>query len=584
MKRFHQIGSFLRPFWKGLLAAAIFTALLTVVGMVAPLLMRRLVNDVARQGNWGIFHLVIGLLLAIPLLRAVLNVGNSICLNRVSLGLIEKTRKRMFRHLMRLSMRFYGEVPVGSINQRLMGDVANISGLVSGGLIALLADVVSLVFAVVVMLKLSPKLSLLAFALLPAYMLNYWFFSNRIKRATSVLRANMDHISSTLQERLSAHELIQSYGQDKAEATHFCSQAKQVMDSAIRGQTYSASFNQLSAFINKLGNTAIYCAGCYYFIQGTMGYGDIIAFCAYATNLLGPVTRFAGVANQIVQAGVSIDRVNEVLDREPAIAEAPEPRAVEKLDGDIRLDGVTFNYGDGGQALDRVHLEIPAGTHVAMVGPPGAGRSTLAMLLRRFYDPDEGSIEVDGTDIRGYRLRDYRQALAMVLPESAMFDGTIRENVCYGNPDVPEQRMVEVARALELDAFVQELAMGYDTRVGTGGLRLSTGVQQKIGIARALLTDPLILIVDEATASLDPESAEHVNKAVQEAMQGRTCILIVHRVLMAENSDRVVVLDEGRVVETGVHGELLRHREGLYRELFARQYGDDRLPPVGGCQ
>jgi ABC-type multidrug transport system fused ATPase/permease subunit len=581
MKRLRQILSFLRPFWKPLLLAAVFTGLLTVVGMYAPLLMRRLVNDVARQGNWGIFRLIIGLMLAVPLLRAVLNVGNSISLNRVSLGLIQKTRRRMFRHLMGLSMRFYGEVPVGSINQRLMGDVANISGVVSGSLIGLLADLVSLVFAVVVMVKLSPRLSLLTFALLPAYLLNYWFFSRRIKRATTLLRSNMDHISSTLQERLSAHELIQSYGQDKAEATHFSSQAKQVMDAAIRGQTYNASFNQLSAFINKLGNTAIYCAGCYCFIQETMGYGDVIAFCAYATNILGPVTRFAGVANQIVQAGVSIDRVNEVLDREPAIKETPEPLPVERLDGEIHLEGVTFDYSTAARALENVHLNIPAGTHVAVVGPPGAGRTTLAMLLRRFYDPDEGSIRVDGTDIRHYRLRDYRQAMAMVLPESTIFDGTIRENLCYGNPEVPEDRMVEVARALELHDFVEELVVGYDTRVGTGGLKLSTGVQQKIGIARALLAEPLVLIVDEATVSLDPESAERVNDAIRRAMHSRTCIIIVHRLLMARDSGQVVVMDSGRVVETGEHEELLADSRGLYRELFARQYGEYRLPPAG---
>ncbi len=581
MRRLRQIFSFLRPFWRPLLLAAVFTGLLTGAGMYAPLLMRRLVNDVARQGNWGIFRLIIGLMLAVPVLRAVLNVGNSISLNRVSLGLTQKTRRRMFGHLMRLSMRFYGEVPVGSINQRLMGDVANISGVVSGGLIALLADVVSLVFAVVVMLKLSPRLSLLTFALLPAYLLNYWFFSRRIKRATAVLRSSMDHISSTLQERLSAHELIQSYGQDKAEATHFSSQAKQVMDAAIRGQTYNASFNQLSAFINKLGNTAIYCAGCYYFIQETMGYGDVIAFCAYATNILGPVTRFAGVANQIVQAGVSIDRVNEVLDREPAVKEPADPVPLEKLGGRIHLDGVTFEYSTGAHALENVHLDIPAGTHVAVVGPPGAGRSTLGMLLRRFYDPDAGSIRVDGTDIRRYRLRDYRQAMAMVLPESTIFDGTIRENLCYGNPQVSEERMIEVARALELHQFAEELADGYDTRVGTGGLKLSTGMQQKIGIARALLAEPLVLIVDEATASLDPESAEHVNDAVCRAMSGRTCLIIVHRLLMARDSERVVVMDSGRIVNAGRHEELLADPRGLYRELFARQYGVERLPPAG---
>lgn len=430
------------------------------------------------------------------------------------------------------------------------------------------------------MLRLSPKLSLLTFALLPAYLLNYLFFSKRIRANTVVLRSHMDHISSTLQERLSAHELIQSYGQDRADATFFSSQAKQVMDAAVRGAAYSTSFNSLADFVTRVGNTLIYCGGAYFVIKGTMGYGDVVAFCAYATNILGPVTRFAGVANQIVQVGVSVDRINEVLNRQPAIREDPEPEPVETLAGDIGVKGVTFSYGGAEPALRDCCLDISAGTHVAVVGSAGSGRTTLAMLVRRFYDPTDGKIEVDGTDIRDYRLSDYRQALAMVLPESTIFSGTIAENLCYGKPDVTEDRMVEVSAALGLHEFVNELAEKYGTRVGPGGLTLSTGIRQKIGVARALLSAPLVLIMDEATALLDPESAQAVNEAVQRAMENRTCVMVVNRVLMAEGADKVLVMRDGRVVEAGAHSQLLRSDGSLYREIFARQYGAERLPPV----
>ncbi|MGD2175419.1 MAG: ABC transporter ATP-binding protein, partial [Candidatus Brocadiaceae bacterium] len=562
------------------LALAIFlTGGLTLIGMAPPLLMRRLLNDVAREGNWGIFPLLMTLLFAVPLLRAVVNVANSITLNRVGLGIIGKTRRRMFRHLMRLSMRFYSENPAGSINQRLMGDVGTISGVVTGGLISLLTDTVAVGFAVTIMLKLNWKLSALTFALLPLYYLNYRFFSKRIRRTTAQLRSHVDHISSMLQERLSAHELIQAYGQEKAEATHFSSRAKQIMDSAVRGSTYSISFNQLSAFINKIGNTLIYCAGCYYFVKGTMGYGDVVAFCAYATQLLGPVVRFANVANQFAQVGVSIDRVNQILEREPAIAEMPEAKPVEQLRGDVLIDGVTFGYEEDAPTLKEVHLEIPAGTHLALTGPTGAGRTTMGMLLRRLYDPTDGSISVDGENIRNYRLGAYRAAVAMVLPQTAIFDGTIRENLLYGKPDATEERMLEVAGAVGLDEFVAELADGYDARVGTGGLQLSTGARQQIGIARALISEPLVLILDEATASLDPESADRVMAAVRQAMAGRTCVLIVSRLLMAREADRVVVMHEGRVTEAGSHEELVATADSLYRTIFGAQYGEDRLPP-----
>lgn len=580
MSRIRQILSFMGPYKWPLAVAAGLTGGLTFVGMAPPLLMRRLVNDVAKEAQWGLFPLVMGLLIGVPVLRAGINIANALALNKVGLGIVGDTRKRMYAHLMRLSMRFYDQTPVGAINQRLMGDVGNISGILTGGTVTLLADAVMVVFAVIVMLRLSWMLSLLTFALLPLYFLNTWFFSKRIQAANVQLRSRMDHISSMLQERLSAHELIQSYGQEKAEASQFSSQAKQIMDAAVRGSAYNISFNQLSQFINRIGNTLIYGAACYYFVKGRMGYGDVIAFCAYATQLLGPIVRFSTVANQIRQAGVSIDRINEILDREPAIREAPDPTPIETLEGEIRIEGVTFAFGEARAALEDVRMEIPAGEHVAITGTPGAGRSTLAMLLRRFYDPGNGTIRVDGQDIRNFRLRDYRQSLALVLPESAIFDGTLRDNLLYGKPDATDERMIEVSKAVGLHEFVAGLAKGYDTRVGTGGLKLSAGIRQQIGVARALISEPFILIADEATATLDPESAENVNRAVRQAMQGRTCIVIVHRVLMARDADHVAVVHEGHVTEEGTHDELIQKPKSLYRALFAKQYGEERLPPA----
>lgn len=582
MGRLREILRFVRPFW-GLLAVALaLTGTLTVVAMAPPLLMRRLLNDVADQGRWGLFPLLITGLFLVPVLTAVVNAANSFALNRVSLGIIGRVRKRMYRHLLRLSMRFYNETPVGGITQRLMGDVATISTVVTGGVITLITDVIAVGFAVVVMVRLSWPLSLLVFGLLPLYFLNYWLFAKRIGSTTSIIRSHMDHISSTLQERLSAHELIQAYGQEEAEAVHFSSQAKQLMNAAIRGAAYSTSFNQLSAFVNKVGNTVIYCAACYAFVKGRMGYGDVVAFCAYATQLLGPVVRFTAVANQLVQVGVSLDRVNEVLNREPAIKESPEAKPVQTLQGEVAIDGVVFGYGGEEPALKGVRLRIPAGTHLAIAGSTGSGRSTLAMLLRRFYDPESGHIAIDGTDIREYRLRDYRQALALVLPESTVFDGTIRENLCYGRPGATEKRMIEVAKAVGFHGFVERLLKGYDTRVGTGGLMLPTGVRQQMGVARALISEPLLLIVDEATASLDPDSASEVNQAIWGAMAGRTCIMIVNRVLMARDAEQVVVMDDGQIAEAGRHDELIAREGSLYRDLYGKQYGEHRLPPTGG--
>lgn len=580
--RFRQAMAFLRPYRRGLVTASILTGVLTLIGMAPPLLMRSLVNDVARQGRWNIFWLVMGLLFAVPVLRAGVNIANAIVLHTAAQSIIRDTRKGLFAHLMSLSMRFFGQMPPGAISQRIIGDVGTVSGLAGGGLVAILGDIILVVFSVVVMLGLSVKLSLLTFALLPLYYLNTWFFSRRISAANVQLRSRMDHISSMLQERLSAHELIQAYGQDKREATQFSSYAKQIMDAAVRGQAYSISFNQVSAFINKVGNTAIYCGACWAYIRGTMGYGDVIAFCAYATQLLGPIVRFSAVANQLVQVGVSVDRIDEIARRKPAIVEVDQPETIQRLDGRIEARDVNFTYRGGEQALRGVDFTIPAGSHVAVVGPPGSGRSTLAMLLRRFYDPDDGLIRVDDTDVKHYRLKDYRKALALVLSESTLFDGTLRENLLYGNPEAPQQTMVEVCRAVGLHGFVDSLKDGYDTRLGTGGLKLPVGVVQQIGVARALVSEPDVLIVDEATASLDADTAETVHRGILERMHGRTCIEIVHRLALARRADLVVVLDDGHVVETGTHAQLVARPGGLYRTMYEAQYGPPSDSVEGG--
>jgi ABC-type multidrug transport system fused ATPase/permease subunit len=276
--------------------------------------------------------------------------------------------------------------------------------------------------------------------------------------------------------------------------------------------------------------------------------------------------------------GVSVDRINAILDAEPSITDLPEAVPIVTLQGKIEVAGVSFEYDSGEPVLHDLRFSIPAGTHLALVGAPGAGRTTLARLLRRYYDPRTGLIRVDGENIRKYRLKDYRTALALVLPESTIFDGTIRENLLYGKPDATEERMIAVAKAVGLHGYVEELSQRYDTRLGTGGLRLAAGDRQRIGIARALISDPLILIADEATATLDPESAEEISSAIREAMAGRTYVLIASRLLMARDLDWVVVMKDGALEEEGTH-ETLLHRDGsVYRDLFAAQYGEERLP------
>ena len=557
---------------------ALLTGILTLLGMAPPLLMSRLINQVARDGAWGIFPLVMTLLFLVPVLRALVNIGNSIIVNNLRLKFVVATRTAVYRHALYLSLKFYDEMPVGNITQRVMTDVVNIAGAITTNFVELLSDTITILFAVVVMLWLSRPLSLLTLALLPGYYYNYRFFSQRIKSANVQLRANMDHISSMLQERLNAHELIQSYGQEKAESLHFSSQAKQVMDSAVRGSAYSITFNQISAFINKVGNTLIYCAGCYFFIGEKMTYGEVVAFCSYATLLLGPLVRVSTIANEFTQAGIAVERIHQVLDQVPTIRDLPDALPINDLKGDIIIERMSFGYRQAAPILDHIDSVIAAGNHVAVVGAVGSGRTTLARLLRRFYEPQSGQIKIDGIDIRHYRLHDYQKNLALVLSESAILDGTIHENLVYGNPQATEPQIAKVVRSVGLDDLIAGLPEGYRTRLGSGGVQLAVGDRQRLGIARALLSNPLLLIIDEATASLDAESAQQIHLAIRQTMKNVTCIVVVHRLLIAKDADLIVVLNEGKIVEQGQHDQLLKKSGGLYRMIYGLQYGREFLP------
>ena len=310
-----------------------------------------------------------------------------------------------------------------------------------------------------------------------------------------------------------------------------------------------------------------------------MAYGEVVAFCSYATLLLGPLVRVSTIANEFTQAGVSVERIHQVLDRVPTICDTPGALPIDELKGDVEFDGLTFGYEQDAPVLHEIDLAINAGSHVAVVGPVGSGRSTLARLLRRFYEPQIGQIKVDDIDIRRYRLHDYQKNLAIVLSESAIFDGTIRENLLYGNSRATEEELAKIVRAVGLDDFIAESPEGYEMRLGSGGLKLAAGDRQRVGIARALLSKPLLLIIDEATASLDAESAQQIHLAIREVMKNITCIIVIHRLLIAKDADLILVLKEGKIIEQGQHDQLLKKSGGLYRMIYGLQYGNELLPP-----
>ncbi|MDP6779879.1 MAG: ABC transporter ATP-binding protein, partial [Candidatus Latescibacteria bacterium] len=546
-----KLSHFIRPFKRRLLFAIGLTGVMTVLGMVPPIIMRFIIDDVVALGRWNMAPAVLATLLATNLLAAAGSYANHLIIFLVGQRLVFDVRLALFRHIQRLSLRFYEDMGTGRIMARIMGDVSRVQGMVTWRTISVVNDIISFGFGMVMIFYFSWKLSLVTLALLPFYFINYYYFVKRIRWKNVMIWRKMDRVANSLQERLRGTRLVRAFTNELRESEAFAEGTRDVLDTALDRTALSATFSGTSGLINGLGYTVIYCLGCYFVIDGQMTYGDVAAFSAFVFRVLSPALRFTEVSNLLEQTSVSVERIFEVMDAEPDIVEAPGATVLPRVQGHVRFRDVQFSYVPGEPVIKGIDLEVPAGSTVALVGHTGCGKTTLTSLLMRFYDPQSGSIEIDGVDISKVALRSLRRQIGAVLQESILFRASVKENLCYGDPAASGLQVIEATRAAEVHEFILSKPDAYDTVIGEGGVHMSVGEKQRLSIARAILTNPGILILDEATSSLDSRSEHLIQKALDNVMKDRTSFVIAHRLSTIVNSDLIVVMDEGRIIETG---------------------------------
>ncbi len=563
---------FTRPYRKRILIAVSLTGVLTLTGLVPPLLIKRLIDDVVGASKWNMLTGVMLMLIAIPIVTTGVSFLNNYIIAYIGQRLVFDVRLKMYRQLQRLSIRFYETMKTGKIVSRMMSDVAMVQNMITGNTITMVTDIISFCLATVIIFSLSWKLSVVLLGILPLYLLNYKFFMRKIRQTNISYRFQMDQITNTLQERISGTQLVRTFVKERAETQQFLTDTRRSLNYAMRGVIYSASFSTASRVINGIGSSVLFCLGCYLVIRGEITYGAVTAFMAYAQRLLGPALRFTEISNLIQQTLVSADRVFEVLDAEPEIREVKGAKELPPVKGHVKFEKVTFAYTPGEPVLKEINFEAQPGTTVALVGHTGCGKTTIGNLLLRLYDPQSGRILIDGHNIAEVTLKSLRGQIGVVLQDTVLFNTTIKENIKYGKRNATDQEVIEAAKIAEIHDFIMSKPDGYETLIGEGGTKLSVGQKQRIAIARAIITNPGILIMDEATSSLDSESEALIQKALKKVLANRTSFVIAHRLSTIVNADLIIVMDKGRIIEMGTHRELLKKKDGFYRQLYKQQY------------
>ena len=568
----HLVIDIVWPYKRRLIAAGILTVLLTLAAMCPPLLLALIVDRIIGQQQWQLIGLVAMGWFSLVLIQAIISFGNSYLISWVAHRMVLDVRNLLYRHLHGLSAGFFHRTPTGKIMERLMTDVGRIQMLVTGQTISVLTDVVAATVAIAAVFWLNWRMALVVLGFLPLYLINYRFFVKRIRQFNETSYRQWDDISGRLRERIGGMNVVKAFGQEQAEAGQFIRDNQRALQLVSKAWNFSVSYSSIATLINGLGSMVILFLGCYLVILGEMAYGAVLAFCAYAMQLLGPAVRFSGLANTIEQTMISVDRVREFLCEHADIQDSPAAFPAKRLAGNVTFEHVDFEYEPGNPVLTDFSLDVPAGAMIALVGHTGCGKSTIVNLLFRFYDPRKGRILMDGTDLRDFEVASLRRQIGLVPQESFIFEDTVAANIAYGRPRADRGAIIEAARIAELHGPIRKMPDGYDTRLGTEGVQMSVGQQQRLAIARAVLTDPAILVLDEATSSLDSEAEQLIQKALTNVMADRTSLVIAHRLSTIVHADVIVVMDQGRILESGDHERLMASPVGTYRGLYQTQF------------
>lgn len=575
MKPFALLGKLARKY-----STMIILTTLTMLGLVGaqlliPWIIRQLIDRLTTQpldqGTIDFITRISLIALVVFVARALMQFVRSYAAHIAGWGVVSDARRLVYEHIQRLSLRFYEDKQTGQLMSRIINDTDLFERMIAHALPDVIVNGITLVGVTAILLSMNVRLTLLTLIPIPLIVLALIGYSKMVRPAFKNRQQSIGELNAVLNDSLSGIREVKAFAREEDELDKVDDKIQLVLHKNLRALKLMAIFNPIFDFAAGIGQLLVIYFGARMAITGTISIADLVAFFLYLDSFYTPVRNLGNSMEAVQESLAGFERIADILTVSPEIASPANPHVfTEPIQGNVRFENVRFYYNQGEDVLMDVNLDVPAGSTLALVGPTGVGKTTLVSLIPRFYDVIEGKVSVDGVDVREIEMDLLHQSVSMVLQDVFLFHGTVRENISFGKPDATEEDIIRAARIANAEEFIQHMPNGYDTLIGERGVKLSGGQKQRLSIARAVLKDSPILILDEATSSVDTETELLIQQALERLIKGRTTIIIAHRLSTVRNADRIVALEGTGIVESGTHDELLT-KNGLYHKLYTAQ-------------
>lgn len=577
MNTYVRLLNYIRPYMKRVIVAIICIILASSANLYVPWIIKDVIDDVLTSRNMMMLNLIAVGIVIVFLLRGIFYYGQTYLMSYIGQKVIIDIREAVYRHLQKLSLAYFEKRQTGTIMSYITNDVAALQSAMVENVIEMVTEGVTLIGSMAAMFYIDWQLSLLTLVTMPLVAKTIEIFGGKLRSASTAMQERAADITAVLQETLSAVRVIKSFVREDYEISRFNRENYFNFRAQMKTSQLMATLTPIIEFLAAIGVTVIIWYGGREVIYGNLTSGSLIAFLIYVVNLSNPIKRLSRVYGNIQRALAAADRVFEVLDTVPEIADAADAETLPPIEGQVEFENVVFEYNPGEVALDHISLVAQPGQMIAIVGPSGAGKTTIANLIPRFYDPTAGRVLIDGYDIKRVTTHSVRVQIGIVPQETVLFNGTVYDNILYGDLAATEEQVIAAAKAANAHQFITNMPEGYRSMIGERGAKISGGQRQRVAIARAILKNPRVLILDEATSALDTESENLVQEALDKLMVGRTSFVIAHRLSTVQRADLILVMERGLIVERGTHQELLENR-GLYYKLYQVQFSDKKQP------